>query len=180
MDWVSLIGGVATSAASGGILGLAGSLFGGIFKYIQTGQQYKFEQKKWAHELELQKLELQRNREEDEHELQVISQQGAWQGLSQSIQADSSPVDTYKWSKTIKELYRPFFTTGIFVLVYLLFMDLMALFEGGEAALRRVFTPAEAKEILQYIVYSVVFTASTSGVWWFGDRAFAPPGMKNR
>lgn len=185
MAWTEIIGSVAnvgTSAVSGGIFGIAGSLFGGVFKYFQTKQQQKFEQQKWAHELDLQKLELQRNREEDEHELAVIAQQGTWAGLDQSIKADatSTAAETYRWSKAIKELYRPFFTTAIFVFVYFIFEDLLAIVQGKDAALSVVFSPGEAKEVLFYIVNSVTFTASTAGVWWFGDRAFAPPGMKNR
>jgi hypothetical protein len=182
MDWANLIGGTLGSAASGGILGFAGGVIGGIAKYFQEKQRQAFEQKKWVHELELQRLEIQRNREEDEHELDVIAQQGAWQGLSQSIQADAAgaTVETYRWSKAVKELYRPFLTTALFALVYLIFRDLMAIFDGGQSALAAVFTASEAKDIITYMAHSVVFTASTAGVWWFGDRAFAPPGTKNR
>jgi hypothetical protein len=182
MDFASMIAGAAGSAASGGVFGLVGSLFGGVFKYFQTKQEQAFEEKKWAHELELQRLEVQRDREEDEHELAVITQQGTWQGLGQSMQAEAAAatVETYRWSKAIKELYRPFLTTALFILVYLVFRDLMAVFNGGRSALAAVFTAGEAKEVVTYIVHSVVFTACTAGVWWFGDRAFAPPGTKNR
>jgi hypothetical protein len=182
MDWATLISGALGSAASGGILGFAGGVIGGVAKYFQEKQRQAFEEKKWVHELELQRLEIQRDREEDEHELAVIAQQGAWQGLGQSIQADAAgaTVETYRWSKAVKELYRPFLTTALFVLVYFIFQDLMTLFKGGDATLAKVFTPVEAKALITYMVQSVVFTASTAGVWWFGDRAFAPPGTKNR
>lgn len=43
-----------------------------------------------------------------------------------------------------------------------------------------VLDAAEVKDLLRYIVYSVVFTACTAGMWWFADRALAPPGLKNR
>jgi hypothetical protein len=182
MEWSAIISGIMGSAASGGLLGIFGSLLGGVFKYFQTRQQQQFEKEKWKHELDLHTLDLQRSREEDEHELAVISQQGAWQGLGQSIQADAAyaGVDTYKWSKTIKELYRPFFTTVIFVFVWIIFNDLMKLIQGNDSSLSSIFIPGEAKELLIYIIHSVVFTACTAGLWWFGDRAFAPPGMKNR
>jgi hypothetical protein len=172
--------GVLGSAASGGVLGIASSALGGVFKYFQTKQAQAFKEKEWAQELRLQELELRRNREEDEHELDLIKDRGSWGGLSESIRADAAPADTYRWSKTVKELYRPFFTTGLFVLVWFVYRDLMNLIGGAEAGLDMVFSPGEAKELVGYITHSIVFTAATAGMWWFGDRAFAPPGMKNR
>ena len=181
MEWLDLITGAVGSAAGGGVFGLIGSGIGAIAKYFQTKQQQKFEKEKWAYEKELFALETERDRQEDEHELAIVSQQGAWAGLTESIQSDSAPGETYKWVVAAKVLYRPLLTSGLCVMSYLLFRDLMSLFESAsESSLRVIFTPEEAKNIIQYIVYSMVFSTSTAIVWWFGDRAFAPPGMKNR
>jgi hypothetical protein len=182
MDWAGLAMGLAGSAASGGILGLFGSLIGGGLKFLQTRQQQKFEKEKWTHELALLELEMKRSVAEDEHELALISQQGAWKGVETSLNADAALAssDTYRWSKAVKELYRPFLTSALFIMVWLIFADLMDIFRGSESVLATAFSKAEAKSLLTYIVQSVVFTATTAGVWWFGDRAFAPPGLKNR
>lgn len=182
MEWTSLISGITASAAGGGIFGLLGSAVGGIFKYFQTRQQQKFEKEKWIHELALLDREQKREREEDEHELAVISQQGAWAGLSASISADSSGGETYKWVNAVKALYRPVLTTGLVVIAYLIFKDFMTLLEAATetSVLAKVFTFEQARAIIVYDVNSLVFAASTAVVWWFGDRAFAPPGMKNR
>lgn len=178
MDWITNLLG---SAATGGAFGLLGSAIGGVFKYFQTRQQQKFEEKKWGHELALIDKEHERGREEDEHELSVISQQGAWSGLTTSIEADSKTDNTYKWVNAIKALYRPVLTTGLVAISYLIFKDLSAMMAtGGGSTLVGVFTPEQAKELLVYDINSLVFSASTAVVWWFGDRAFAPPGMKNR
>lgn len=186
MEWLTDIlgglGGTALSAAGGGIFGFIGSAVGGVFKYFQTKQQQKFEEKKWTHELRLIDKEHERGREEDEHELAVISQQGAWSGLNTSIQAEASGGETYKWVNAIKALYRPLLTTGLVLIAYMIFKDLSAMMTGtGTSVLAPgVFTPEQARELLVYNVNSLVFSASTAVVWWFGDRAFAPPGMKNR
>lgn len=182
MDWLSMIGNTVTSAAGGGVFGLVGSLTGGVIKYFQTKQQQKFEKEKWDHELALLDIELKRESMEDEHELAVISQQGAWQGLATSITADSGVGDSYKWVNAIKALYRPVLTSGLVLIAFLIFKDLSAMLADAEnsSALSAVLTPAQAKDLLIYTVNSLVFSASTAVVWWFGDRAFAPPGMKNR
>jgi hypothetical protein len=64
----------------------------------------------------------------------------------------------------------------------MIFKDLSAMLTGTGASVLApgTFTPEQAKELLVYDVKSLVFSASTAVVWWFGDRAFAPPGMKNR
>lgn len=179
MDWLA---GILGNAASGGVFGFLGAAVGGVFKYFQTRQQQKFEEKKWKHELALIDKEQAREREEDEHELAVISQEGAWQGLNTSIQADASAGETYKWVNAVKTLYRPVLTTGLVLIAYMIFKDLSAMLTGmGTSVLAPgIFTPEQAKELLVYDVNSLVFSASTAVVWWFGDRAFAPPGMKNR
>jgi hypothetical protein len=76
----------------------------------------------------------------------------------------------------VKDLFRPVLTAGLFVLSYVIFLDVIR----RNGVLAHVLSPDEALELIKYIVYSVVFSATTSGVWWFGDRAFSPPGMKNR
>lgn len=180
MEWIDLVGGAVTSAASGGVFGLIGSAIGGVFKFFQTKQQQRFEEKKWNHELKLIEKENERAREEDEHELSVVAQEGAWSGLGTSIEADAGIGDSYRWVKALKELYRPALTTGLVVISYMIFRDLMSIVTDQTSSLSRVFTAEQAKELIVYNVSSIVFSASTAVVWWFGDRAFAPPGMKNR
>lgn len=112
--------------------------------------------------------------------MEAASQAGSWDGLQASINADAATVDTYKWVNAIKSLYRPFITTVLVVLVYQLFCDIVAGLGGTESVLSDIFTGQELKEIMRYIVYSVVFSASTAVTWWFSERAFQPPGLKNR
>lgn len=179
MDWIA---GLLGNAASGGVFGFLGAAVGGVFKYFQTRQQQKFEEKKWNHELALIDKEHEREREEDEHEIAVVSQKGAWQGLSTSIQADASVGDNYKLVNAVKTLYRPALTTGLVLIAYIIFKDLSAMLggTGTSVIMPGILTPQQVKDLLIYDVNSLVFSASTAVVWWFGDRAFAPPGLKNR
>ena len=110
---------------------------------------------------------------DDENEMAIVAQQGSWNSLQASYQHDSAP--TYRWTNAIRALFRPILTAGLFGLVYLMWQDLQ---EGR--ILAEFFSDAELRDIVRYIVMSVVFTATTAGVWWFGERAFAPPGIKNR
>lgn len=182
MEWITEVVGVIGSSASGGIFGLIGSLGGAVVKYFQKKSERAFQKEKWAHEDRMFELQMQRDRQEDEHELAVVSQAGAWKGLDTSIKSDmSTSKNNYPWVNAIKSCYRPFITTVLVILSYMMFRDILGSLLGDTGGtMVQIFSMTELKLILRYMVYSLVFATSTSIVWWFGDRAFAPPGMKNR
>ncbi len=168
MDWGNIFGGVA-SAAGGGVFGLVGSAIGQGVKYFRTRQEQAFQREQWKHEENLIRLKME-----------AVGQQGSWEGLVASVKADAAPVDTYKWVNAAKSLYRPALTSALVYLCYRIFLDFLAGLAGDKAVLAGIFTGPELKQILCYIVYSLVFAASTAVVWWYSERAFAPPGLKNR
>ena len=179
MEFIGNLLGAGASAMSGGIFGLAGSLIGGVFKYFQAKQAQQFKKEEWDHESNLLKLNMEAMQKQTENELALASQVGSFRGLDSSIRADSKVGESYKWVNAIRSLFRPLLTTGLVVIAYLIFKDLMAGLETeGQSVL--ALGKEKSRSILEYVVYSLVFSASTAVVWWFGDRAFAPPGMKNR
>lgn len=169
MDWITDILGAVGSAASGGVFGAVGAFGSSVVKYFQRKQEQKFEKEEWTHEKDMFKLNMQ-----------ATSQKGSWDGLIQSYKAQDKPLDTYKWVNAIKSLFRPFLTISLVVVTYLLFTSILQGLAGNDVALSKVFDSAELKEILRYIVYSIVFSTSTAIAWWFCERALAAPGMKNR
>jgi len=178
MEWANILG-VASSAASGGVLGLAGSMLGGVFKYFKRRQEISFEKAKWSHEKDLFALELQRDRQEDEHENEIMAAQlqqlrthGSYEGLSTSINADVMIRASYKWVDAVKSLFRPFLTLCLMAMTILLFNWLM----DGE--LDGYTEPQTIADMIVYTIKSVVFTTVTACVWWFGDRAITPKDEK--
>ena len=165
MDWSNIgdiIGGIG-SAASGGIFGLIGALVGGVGKYFQAKQEHR------------QKVELLRLNMEAE------AQKGSWDSLAKSLETVTATESSapYPWVSAVRCLYRPILTTGLVIIAYLIFLHLMdALATGADSGLAGIFGQGEIKEILKYIVYSLVFSTATAIVWWFGDRALTPNLMK--
>lgn len=173
--------GFGASVASGGILGVVGSVVGGVFKWLNAKEEKKERDAQRAHEVSLQQLQMQARREETEQELELVEQEGSWSGLSESIRSDSiAAANSHKWVNDVRSLYRPFLTTGLIVLLYIMFRDLMAALQDQNSYLGALFSEAEVHEIIKYVIYSVAFAATTSIVWWFGDRAVTPPAMKGR
>jgi hypothetical protein len=173
MEFIEGLLGVGLSAASGGIFGLVGSGLAGVAKYFQRKQEQEFKKEAWGHEYELLKLQMQSRSQETENELAIVSQGGSYAGLKESIKADQKDLESYRWVNAIRSLFRPILTTLLLVICFSLFRDILT--ENTLMLEKQAVT-----EILKYIVYSLVFSSGTAIVWWFGDRAFCPPGMKNR
>jgi hypothetical protein len=168
-----------TGGAAGGLFGLVGSLTGAWLKERAIKAEREFTKEKWAYELDLQKLQMQAKVQETEQELAIVSQQGAWQGLDQSVKHDTVLVRASSvWVNDVKSLFRPALTLvlqgGQIWIIWLVAT-------GNETMTQVLIAPSNpVADLLRYAVFSWVFAAQTSVVWWYGDRAFAPPGMKNR
>lgn len=174
MEWLTDILGAAGSVAGGGIFGIFGAVAGQVSQYFAKKQEQKFQLKKWDYEKDLLKLDMEAKQQETEQELAIVSQQGAWKGLDSSISADAMMKPSSKWAQDIKSLFRPFLTISLWGLAGWVFYKVVL------STQLDVFTAAETKELVKYMVYSVFFSASTATVWWFGDRALTPPHLKNR
>ena len=169
------LGGLLGAVSSGGIVGIFGSLATQFLKNRREAQAHK-------NAMEIRE-QIRQDREMD---LKVAAEEGSWEGLRESQKtAQAISMNSHKWSNDIKNLYRPAFTTMLWILVYFLFKDLtfamtattIEELEGTQIA--KFFTPEEVSTMVRYIVESTVFIASMAGAWWFGDRAQAPAGFKN-
>ena len=183
MEFLGSIASFGATIASGGLLGIAGSVIGGALKWLNKREERKQRKEDQTHELNLIEKQMQVKAAETEAEAKLKAVEGSWKGLSQSMRHDTSVGDIpWQWLRsvvnTIRSLFRPALTIGLFFMVLKFWNDL----SGGGAVLgiNALLTDIERVELMKYIVYSVVFMATTAGTWWFGDRAFAPPGMKNR
>lgn len=174
MDGLGDIVGVLGSAASGGVFGLFGSLLGVGAKWLQRREDRKARREEHAHEERLLELEIKRQSQTDEHELALVASQGSWQGLKASVEAEGALQGAGKTTNNMRALFRPFLTVLLWVLAGWVFYHITS---GG---LREWLTDVEVVDLIRYMVYTVFFSAATATAWWFGDRAFAPPGYKNR
>lgn len=171
MEWLGNLLGIGATAASGGLFGVLGSVLGNVSKYFYRKQEQQWQREKWAQENKLQELQMKAGALETEQELAIESQKGSWRGLVASHQVVDPP--SYKWVAAIKSLFRPFITLVLWVLAAWVFHQVVT-------TLRDLFSALEFKELVTYMVYSVFFAATTAAMWWFADRALAPPGLKNR
>jgi len=164
----------ALTVGSGGIFGLFGSAIGVVAKFFQEKQRQEWEKKKWDHETTMLKLNMEAQAKETEQELAIVAQEGSWKGLSDSLKADASITPVHPITNDLKCLFRPFLTVVLWILAAYVFYMIIS---GG---LKNYIETAEAVALIKYMVHTVFFAASTATVWWFGDRALAPPGTKNK
>ena len=173
MEWLGeLIGTGASVASGGGLFGLLGSVVGAFAKYKQEQQRQAWEEKQQQYELQLLDMQMKQRAQETEHELAIVAQEGSWAGMKSSQELAMSHGETSVWVNNLKSLFRPFLTLTLWIISLYLLWSL--------ADDNKYLSQMEVEELMKYMVYSIYFSASTATVWWFGDRALAPPGLKNR
>lgn len=174
MGFLGDVLGLGASVASGGLFGLLGSVIGAGAKYLQERQRQAWETKKWDQEARILELQMKARAAETEQELAIVSQQGAWDGLKTTVRHDAGIKNVHTWVNDLRALFRPLLTILLAVGAFLVMRNVIA----GE--LVTWLSESDITDLIRYMIFTVFFTASTAVVWWFGDRALTPPGMKNR
>jgi hypothetical protein len=147
MDFLNLIG----NAASGGLLGLLGSVSTGIVSLFQAKNQY-------AHDEAMGKLELDRIAAQSDaqaklsaEQLKVTMEQGANSAFVASQVSGAAINNVPPIIAGILALWRPFLTAGL--IVYSLYLY-----------------PSADAETQKFIADSYVTAGSAAVLWWFGSR----------
>lgn len=168
---------LVTGAASGGLLGLIGSLGGAVIQYFNRRQEAEIKRDERAHEMAMHELQVQARAAETENEVRLAETAGSWQGLTASHQSAAALTGrVHTWVNDIRALFRPFITLCLLVVSYLIFRDLtdQTGFLRGD-----ILSSEQANDLIRYTVQTLVFSASTAVTWWFGDRAMRPASEKN-
>tara|TARA_B100001564_G_C20641407_1_gene672336 strand:+ start:479 stop:916 length:438 start_codon:yes stop_codon:yes gene_type:complete len=133
-----------TTAASGGVLGLFGSLLSKGMGLIDGWQMRKSQAQIFAHEIRL--LELQQQYQQWHQQMQLQSQT-----VQASYRHDTSTGKADRWVINLLRLVRPCLTVGLILCVMVL---------------------ASADQLYyQSIADALLFCCTTAITWWFGDRA---------
>ena len=179
MDFLGALGSAVTGLAGGGFLG---AIMGIGSKFLQERQRQQWEEKKWTHELKLMELQSQARASETESEIRIVQEEGSWQAKRESMKGEQAMIlsgQPHPAVIGIRSLWRPTLTLLLILLVLCVWISLIALLRG-ESSILSFLSPEAVMDLLSYIVYSVVFAASTAALWWFGDRALSPPGTKHK
>ncbi len=159
-------------AASGGVLGLIGSVVGVGARHIQAKAEHKRRLTEQAHELALLDRQRAAAAEETEQEIALAAAAGSWDGLRASIAHDAAAgaaPGLPGWVQAVRALMRPMLTLLLLAAVIVIWRDLAA-----------VLPPTEAAITGQHLARSVVAAPTTAVVWWFGDRSLAASAEKRR
>lgn len=151
-DVAGLAGGLAASAAGGGIFGLAGTALGRLAGYFETRQRQHHERERWAHETALIELQQAARAAETEAEQALAETAGSWAGLRASLEAEAAIGASYPFVNAVRGLTRP-------VLTLLLWLIAAGIWIGSDPASKASITGTAS------------FAATAATLWWFGDRS---------
>lgn len=143
--------GLAASAASGGLFGLAGTALGRVAGFFERRQEHSHERARWGHESQLLELQMQARVQETEGEIALAETAGSWRGLEASMQAEAAIGSSYAWVNAVRGLTRPFLTLLLWLIAGVIWF-------GADAAGRDAITE------------TATFAATAATLWWFGDR----------
>ena len=180
MEIIGSLLGAGASVASGGLFGLLGSLVGVGTKYLQQRQANAQRSKEWLHEIELRKLNMEAGDRETENELAIAQSEGSWRGLEASYKTVIPASQVHTVVNDLRALFRPLLTFSLIALSAVLFWWVWSGILEANPKVLAVFSESDIKDIIRYMIHTIFFSTSTAIVWWFGDRAMAPPGSKTR
>lgn len=176
MDWLGDLIGVGANVASGGVVGIIGSLAGGVVKLFQARAERKAREQEMAHELRLLDMQQKARREETEQELLLAQATSDGAARAASYDLGMERASTYRWIDGLRSLFRPFLTLALWGLSGWIFVLTIQVLDNDGGRLASLFSFAEAADLIRYQVQNIVFCASMATAWWFGDRALTPPG----
>ena len=148
--------GSLVGAASGGILGLAGSLVNKVANYFATQQQMKFEELKNRHSLALMDKQAQLQQMQIDGKFQITALETDSENLVASYKHDASYGETYKWAASLLRFVRPGLTFGILGIFIYVFYTAN---EFGHVSM------------IENMSSQISLLASMCLSWWFSDRS---------
>lgn len=159
---------LGSSAATGGLLGMVGTVMGRVAAYFEARQANAHERERWQHERAVRAEEAEREAQRRESDHAHDRQMASYEGLNESLRAEASVGATYRWVNAIRALVRPVLTPVLWIVYLVVFF---AIVEGNA----RTFLSAEAQDdFVGYFIANIAFAASAATLWWFGDRALPP------
>ena len=137
---------------TGGITGVVGSVIGKAFSFLDAWQEEKKATNEHGRTLELLELQNKIGAEESEREMEIAQAKIDADSRVASYSHDSMAGTGSLWVVDLLRLVRPVLTFSLIVLVGMLYFSADM---GGRATIEA----------------SVIYMASSSVLWWFGDRA---------
>ena len=145
---LDLLGTVLT----GGATGIIGSIIGKAFSFVDMWVEEKKADKEHERTIALLELQNKLGAEESERELALAESNAAADVRMASYGHDSSVGVSSTWVVDLLRLVRPVLTFTALVLVAVVYFELADM------------------DLKETIIHSLIYMASSSFLWWFGDR----------
>jgi hypothetical protein len=141
---MGILGHILGTALSGGLFGLIGNITAKLFAYLDAKQQFAERQAQWAYRADL----LTSRAPAPQSDAQDLL------AFNESLKAEATIGDSYRWVNAVRALVRPALTCGLTAVLAFAFFAMKA----GD--------PERG-----YVIDSLVFASVGAITWWFGDRA---------
>ena len=137
---------------TGGATGIIGSVIGKAFSFLDAWQEEKKADSEHGRTIQLLELQNKLGAEESEREMEITQAKIDADSRVASYSHDSMGGTSSGWVTDCLRLVRPVLTFSLILLVGILYFKAIP---AGRATIEA----------------SVIYMASSSVLWWFGDRA---------
>lgn len=142
------------SLLAGGATGLAGTVLGRLFGWLDEWQKRKTIAQQNEHELKLLDMQIKARAEETEREADMARDVSDAQLRMASYRHDTDVGHGSQWVVNVLRLFRPFLTLGIWIVIASIYFSLL---------------PEDA-EMRTKIIDTTLYSGSGTLMWWFGQR----------
>jgi len=160
---------IITTAASGSAFGLVGSGVSKVANYIERKQSNTFQEKRWNYEL---------------YRIKAGATAPPPDSLPPRIQSTHT-TRAHSVVEGVRILFRPILTIALLTMCFYIYIELNEMARMVELSSHSPFSSDiiyldNTYGLLHYLVHAIVFSTTTSIVWWFGDRGSQPNGVNQK
>lgn len=169
MDWITDI---FTTAVSGGVTGLIGTVFSGVMMWRENADKRK-------HELEMRRVDIDERREEAALTLKQIDAESEATKIAAELNAFNNSISADKATYSIggsdsaallfvdvvRGLVRPALTLTLVIITSVVIFDVIEAAGGYDSLIE-----SQGVELYSDLIHALIYMTTTAVLWWFGAR----------
>ncbi|AUR96005.1 TMhelix containing protein [Vibrio phage 1.215.B._10N.222.54.F7] len=169
MSWITDI---FTTAVSGGVTGLIGTVFSGVMLWRENANKRKHEIEMRRVDIEERKAEAELTMKQIEAETEATKISAELNAFNSSIQADRATYSSrgsdsavLLFVDAVRGLVRPVLTVALVIITSIVIFDVIEAAGGYDTVIQ-----AQSAELYADLIHALIYMTTTAVLWWFGAR----------
>ncbi|QNJ59191.1 TMhelix containing protein [Vibrio phage vB_ValS_PJ32] len=169
MEWIT---DVLTSAVSGGVTGLIGTIFSGFMLWREKKDARQHEKEMRRIDIEERRAEAELTLKQTQAESEALKITSELNAFTASLKSDKATYSTKAPTNTalvivdvVRGLIRPVLTLTLVTILTIVTFDIINAYGGYE----KVITD-QGVQMVDDLIHSIIYMTNAAVLWWFGTR----------